>query len=179
LSQIRIWSAGCSTGEEPYSLSIAIQEYLQARPMGLPADIQIVATDISSTVLTAAGTGRYQEKSLNRGISAERKQRFFVPDGDVWQVRDELRRRVTFRTLNLKDSYAPLGRFDVIFCRNVLIYFSAELKRDILGRMQALLNPGGFLVLGASESLSSYSDGFEMIRCNPGVIYRLKQRAGN
>lgn len=173
-SQLQFWSAGCSTGEEPYSISMAIQEYQQSNPVGLPADVQILATDISSHVLAAANTGRYDEKSLARGISADRKQRFFVPDGGAWRVRDEIRRRVTFRSLNLKDSYAALGRFDVIFCRNVLIYFSADLKRDILQRMHGVLKPRGFLVLGASESVSGYSDDFEMIRGKPGVIYRRK-----
>ena len=174
VSQLQFWSAGCSTGEEPYSISMAIQEYLQANPMGLPTDIHILATDISSNVLASANAGRYDEKSLARGISAQRKQRFFMPDGGAWRVRDEIRRRVAFRPLNLKDSYAALGRFDAIFCRNVLIYFSADLKRDILQRMHAVLKPRGFLVLGASESVSGYSDGFEMIRGKPGVIYRRK-----
>jgi chemotaxis protein methyltransferase CheR len=175
-SNLRIWSAACSTGEEPYSLSIAIAEYQMVNPGRLPADIQIVATDISPSVLELARAGQYDEKNLSRGLSAERRQRFFVEKGARWEVREEVRRRVRFQELNLKTSYTLLGKFDVIFCRNVLIYFSGELKRDILDRMAERLLPGGLLVLGASESLSGYSESFDMVRCQPGVVYRLRGR---
>jgi chemotaxis protein methyltransferase CheR len=175
-ANLRIWSAACSTGEEPYSLAMAIAEYQIANPGRLPADIQIVATDISSSVLAQARTGQYEEKNLARGLSAERRQRFFVNKGARWEVREEIRRRVRFQEINLKSSYALLGKFDMIFCRNVLIYFSGELKSDILNRMAERLQPRGVLVLGASESLSGYSEAFEMVRCQPGVVYRLKGR---
>jgi chemotaxis protein methyltransferase CheR len=173
--QLRIWSAACSSGQEPYSISMTIQEYLASRPGSLPSNTQIIATDISPTVLAAANSGIYEKMSLSRGLSEERRQRHFIQRGDSWEVRPELRNRVTFRELNLLESYASLGRFDIVFCRNVLIYFSAERKRDILTRIACTLNPGGYLFLGGSESPSSYCDAFEMVRTPYGVVYRLKE----
>ncbi len=170
---VRIWSAACSSGQEPYSISMAIQEFLSANPGGL-VGAQILATDISSGVLNEAKVGIYDEMALSRGLSAERRQRFFSPRGDAWEVRPLIRSRVTFTPLNLLQSYGLLGRFDVIFCRNVLIYFSSISKADILSRFAKVLNSGGYLFLGSSESISGYSDDFEMVRCNPGVVYRLR-----
>ncbi len=174
----RIWSAACSSGQEPYSISMVAEEFQSAnRGSGL-LDIQIVATDISPAILQEAKDAYYDPLALSRGLSAERKQRFFVRDtqhwSERWQVKPEIRRRVRFTQANLLQSYATLGKFDVIFCRNVLIYFSAESKTDILARMARALNPGGYLVLGASESITQYSEEFTMERCQPGVIYRVK-----
>lgn len=171
---IRVWSAACSTGQEPYSLSMAVQEYQQAHPGVLRVPVQILGTDISPSVLREARRAQYDRLSMSRGLSPERKQRFFTVQGQRWEVRPEIRSRVSFRELNLKQSFALLGRFDVVFCRNVLIYFSAELKRDILARISGIMNPGGYLFLGASESMSGYSEAFEMVRASPGVIYRRK-----
>jgi chemotaxis protein methyltransferase CheR len=170
---VRIWSAACSSGQEPYSISMTVQEYLSGNP-GALGDVQIVATDISPAILKEAKDARYDEMTLARGISAERKQRFFTAAGRQWEVRPEIRARVRFLSLNLLQSYALLGRFDIIFCRNVLIYFSSESKSDIMARMGKTLNPGGHLFLGASESITNYSGAYEMVRCNPGVVYKLK-----
>jgi chemotaxis protein methyltransferase CheR len=174
--QVRIWSAACSTGQEPYSLSMMVSEYLQSRPGSLPATgIQILGTDISPRVLEQARSGCYENVAVARGLSAERKQRYFRQAASgCWQVNEVIAARITFRELNLMQPYATLGKFDVIFCRNVLIYFSTELKRDILARMAKALNPGGYLVLGGSESISNYSNDFELLRWRNGVIYKLK-----
>jgi chemotaxis protein methyltransferase CheR len=170
---VRIWSAACSSGQEPYSISMTVQEYLASNP-GALGDVQIVATDISPAILKEAKDARYDDMTLARGISAERKQRFFTAIGKQWEVRPEIRARVRFLSLNLLQSYGLLGRFDLIFCRNVLIYFSSESKSDIMARMGKTLNPGGHLFLGASESITNYSDAYDMVRCNPGVVYKLK-----
>lgn len=174
---LRMWSAACSTGQEPYSVSIAIQEFLARNP-GAFVDVQITATDISPAVLEEAKTGYYDAMAVARGLPAEIKDRYFQRDTkhweERWQVRDDVRRRVRFTRANLLSSYSVLGRFDVIFCRNVLIYFSAESKIDILKRMADCLNPGGYLFLGASEAITQYSDAFDMLRCSPGVVYRKK-----
>lgn len=174
---LRIWSAACSTGQEPYSVSITVQEFLTRNPGSL-SDVQITATDISPSVLEEAKTGYYDPMALARGLPPEIKGRYFQKDKhhweERWQVRADIRKRIRFSTGNLLASYAALGRFDIIFCRNVLIYFSSESKLDILQRMTAALNPGGYLFLGASESLSQFSDAFEMLRCNSGVVYRKK-----
>jgi chemotaxis protein methyltransferase CheR len=172
---IRIWSAACSTGQEPYSLSMMTQEYLQSKPGSLPQDaVQIIGTDISPSVLATAKSGIYEGVAVSRGLQQERRTRFFHELSDGWEVSDEIKQRVSFRELNLMQSYTLLGRFDIIYCRNVLIYFSTELKRDILSRMAKSLNPGGFLILGGSESITNYSDEFELIRWRNGVIYQLK-----
>ena len=177
---IRIWSAACSSGQEPYSISMAVQEFLLGRPGTLPGGVQIVATDISPSILGEAMVGIYDSTSLARGLSEERKQRFFTAKeakpvlASRWEVKPEIKSRVVFKELNLMKNYAVLGKFDVIFCRNVLIYFATELKVDILSRLAQALNPGGFLLLGASESIANYSDDFAMVRYPSGVIYKLK-----
>ena len=171
---LRFWSAACSSGQEPYSISMVVQEYVLSKPGQLPWGVQIVGTDISSTMLKEANAGIYDSMSLARGVSPERRQRFFTPLGDKWQLKPEIRGRASFKELNLKQNYAALGKFDVIFCRNVLIYFSAELKRDILSRLAQALNPGGYLILGSSEAISSLSDAFDMVHYASGVVYRLK-----
>jgi len=176
-AQLQIWSAACSSGQEPYSISMVLQEYLSRRPGSLPNNIRITATDISSSMLRDAQTAQYDRMSLARGVSEERLKKFFLPKGDRWEVRPEIRNRVTFRELNLLQSYAGLGRFDIVFCRNVLIYFSADLKRDILQRIARTLKPRGYLFLGGSESPTSYVNLFEMVRTPAGVVYRLKETA--
>ncbi len=170
----RIWSAACSTGQEPYSISMIVQEFMGSRPGSL-VDAQIHATDISPSILKEAKEAVYDHLALARGLSPERKQKYFVQVRDKhWQARPEITRRVRFSQTNLLQSYSLLGRFDVIFCRNVLIYFSSESKSDILARMARILNPGGYLFLGSSESISQYSDDFEMVRCPRGSVYRVK-----
>lgn len=173
----RVWSAACSTGQEPYSIGITVQEFLSKNP-GAISDVQIVATDISPAVLEEAKAGYYDALAVARGLPPEIKVRHFQKDQqhweERWQVKADIRKRVRFTHANLLSSYAVLGRFDVIFCRNVLIYFSMASKVDILKRMADALNPGGYLFLGASESISQYSAAFEMLRCNPGVVYRKK-----
>lgn len=174
-SRLRIWSAACSSGQEPYSISMTIQEFQQKNPGMLTAPIEIIGTDISSTVLNIAKAAKYDELSLSRGISEQRRKQFFSQaDGNRWQINDKVRTPVRFTELNLLQSYSLLGRFDLIFCRNVLIYFSSELKSDILTRMSQILNPGGYLVLGGSESPTGYCRAFEMTRYPQGVVYRLK-----
>ncbi len=171
---LRIWSAACSTGQEPYSISMTVSEFQQANPGALRGDVQIIATDISPSALRIARAGVYERITVVRGLSEERRNRFFLDHGERWEVKPEIRRRVSFSEGNLMSSYAALGRFDIIFCRNVLIYFSADLKRDILGRMAQSLNPNGYLFLGGSESPTSYSPAYQMVRTPQGVVYRLR-----
>ncbi len=151
---LRFWSAACSSGQEPYSISMIIEEFKSRHPGVIRREPTIVGTDISSKVLMAAREARYDSLSINRGLSEQRRQLFFklCADGS-FQLHPQIAARVEFRTLNLLDSYALLGSFDVVFCRNVLIYFSADMKIDILRRMRATLKPGSSLILGASESM--------------------------
>jgi len=179
LPQLRIWSAACSSGQEAYSISITIQEYLASKPGSLPNNIQIIGTDISASMLNDASAALYDNMSLARGMSEERKKRYFQPRGEKWEVRPEIKNRASFRELNLLHNYSSLGKFDIVFCRNVLIYFSSELKTDILNRIAKTLNPGGYLFLGGSESPTSYTDAFELVRTPKGVAYRVKESASN
>ncbi|WP_318453482.1 CheR family methyltransferase [Photobacterium leiognathi] len=171
---IKIWSAASSSGQEPYSMAMTVLETQAKRPGFLPS-IQITATDISQTMLETCRAGVYDNLALSRGLSPERRRMFFEDNGDgKMKVNAKVKQMVHFRPQNLKDSYALLGKFDVIFCRNVLIYFSPEMKAKVLNQLAASLNPGGYLFLGASESLTGLTEQFEMIRCNPGIIYKLK-----
>jgi chemotaxis protein methyltransferase CheR len=174
---MRIWSAACSTGQEPYSIAITAQEFAGRNPAAAP-DVQIVATDISPVVVEDAKKGIYDPLALSRGLPDEIRNRYFERDAkhweERWQVCADIRRKIRFAQGNLLANYAALGRFDVIFCRNVLIYFSSVSKTDIIRRMADTLNPGGYLFLGASEALSQYSDAFEMVRCSSGVVYKKK-----
>lgn len=171
---IRIWSAACSSGQEPYSISMAVSEYLAARPGNQCPRVEIVGTDISPTVLAQASTGEYEEFEVARGLSPERLARHFTQVQKRYRIRDELRRRVSFREFNLLTSFSLLGRFDVVFCRNVLIYFSPESKTDILGRISEQLAPGGYLFLGGSEPVNNYSMWYEMQRVGRTVLYQRK-----
>ncbi len=176
-SRLRIWSAASSTGQEPYSISMILSETKMKSPGFLSAPVEIVGTDISNTVLEIARRGEYDGLSLARGISDERRKIFFKAlDKDRWQLQDKIKSIVKFSELNLLQNYALLGKFDLIFCRNVLIYFSAELKSDILTRMAKALNPGGYIILGGSESPTGYCRDFEMVRFSRGVVYRLKNK---
>lgn len=171
---IKIWSAASSSGQEPYSIAMTIKE-LQLKKPGLIGNITITATDISSTMLDNCREGIYDNLALNRGLSHERKVQFFESaDEGRMMVNSSLKKMVTFKPQNLMDSYSALGKFDIIFCRNVLIYFSPQMKAKVISQMASALNPGGYLLLGASESLAGVSTLFEMLRCDPGIIYKLK-----
>lgn len=172
---VKIWSAASSSGQEPYSISMTIMEYQQGRPSAFAGGVSILGTDISNTMLEHCQRAEYDGLALARGLSPERRSRFFEESGKgMMRVKETVRKRVSFRHLNLLDSYTLLGKFDIIFCRNVLIYFSPEVKAKIIRQFAQSLNSRGYLILGASESLSSLNEDFEMIRCNPGIIYRKK-----
>lgn len=170
----RIWSAACSSGQEPYTISIIISEYIQSVGQSKLANIDVIATDISESMLEQAEQAHYAQATIARGLSEKMKRSYFEPAEDGWTVSNEIKRRVSFKHQNLLASFATLGKFDIIFCRNVLIYFSPERKADILKRMAAIMNPGGYLFLGASETTMSYSDDFEMCRSPEGVFFQLK-----
>ena len=170
---LKIWSAASSSGQEPYSIAMSILEYQQSKPGSFPGGVQIVGTDISSTMLEHCKYGHYDSLALARGLSVERKRQFFE-DGDngMLKVKDSVKKLVSFRPLNLLNSYSLMGRFDIVFCRNVLIYFAPEIKAQILSQINGVLNKDGYLFLGASESLSGLNQKFDMLRCNPGIVYQ-------
>ena len=173
--RLRIWSAACCSGQEPYSLSMSIDEFERSNAGQLRSGAQIVATDLSGGILNAAKSAEYDSLSVARGLSQERLARHFdqLAPGR-WALKPALRNRVEFRAINLLDSYSMLGKFDIVFCRNVLIYFSADVKKDILRRIHATLKPGGYLMLGASEALNGLPELYQMVQCNPGIVYQAR-----
>lgn len=173
----RIWSAACSSGQEPYTISMILTEYLEKHHHSGLQHSQIIATDISAKMIEEAKAAYYDQATIDRGLSTTRRQSFFKVAPGGWTVSDDIKQRVSFRQQNLLEDYAELGKFDIIFCRNVLIYFSPQRKADILNRMAAIMRPGGYLFLGASETTLSYSDSFEMVRSPSGVFFRLKPTA--
>ena len=174
-NSLKIWSAASSSGQEPYSISMAIAEYQASNPRSLSSNFNILGTDISNTMLDHCKLAQYDGLALARGLSPERKLKFLQDSGQgMMQVKENIRRMTNFRHLNLLDNYSLLGRFDIIFCRNVLIYFAPEIKAQIIEKFSRSLNDKGFLLLGASESMSGLSDKFNMLRCSPGIIYQKK-----
>ena len=168
----RIWSAAASTGQEAYSIAISIQGAISARQLPASFSYEILGTDISQSSLEQAEAGRYCGMAAARGLTSEQRHRYFLSDDDCIEVQPVYRKNIRFRSFNLLTGFEGLGRFDVIFCRNVLIYFSQERKRDIIERFSKVLNPGGCLFLGSTESLSGHDDLFEMQRHGTGLVYR-------
>ncbi|WP_196158139.1 protein-glutamate O-methyltransferase CheR [Reinekea sp. G2M2-21] len=169
---LRIWSAACSTGQEPYSMSMVINEFKEKKRVFSSGE-KIIATDISPSALAQAKSGEYATLAIGRGLDpANLKKHFTEIEGGRFKISPKIASCIEFRLLNLQDSYSLLGKFDIVFCRNVLIYFTAEFKRDILTRIHATLNPGGYLMIGASEAVNGLSDLYEMVHCRPGIIYR-------
>ena len=173
---LNIWSAACSTGQEPYSISMIAEEYRKKNLGKLSRGVSLTATDISPSVLAKAKHGSYEMLALGRGMSKERLDLYFTADeSGSWQIKPEISKAVDFKSLNLLQNFTGLaGQFDLVFCRNVLIYFSQELKHDILKRIHGKLRPGGYLFLGASESMTGMNEYFEMVQCHPGIIYKAK-----
>jgi chemotaxis protein methyltransferase CheR len=171
-SRVRIWSAACSTGQEPYSLSIAAQEYLLGDPARLPGGVEILATDIAQAALDEARRGVYCGALAGRGLSDERRQRYFTAQGDCLSVRNEIRQRVLFRQFNLTGGIQVLGQFDVIFCRHVVGYFATERRREVLGRLIQALKPGGFLFLGPGEVPDGFAADLEERTAHGATAYR-------
>jgi chemotaxis protein methyltransferase CheR len=170
---VRLWSAACSSGQESYNLAMCVHDYLAALGSGKITNATVLGTDISSKILEEARRGIYCGLSASRGMTTEQQQRYFIVRDDCLEVRPAIKQRVNFRELNLTERFDALGKFDVIFCRNVLIYFSIDQKADIINRFADSLNPGGFLFLGSTESLSAHSDRFEMVNSNKAIGYRL------
>ncbi|MBB1073957.1 protein-glutamate O-methyltransferase CheR [Rhodoferax sp. 4810] len=168
---IRIWSAACSSGQEPYSISMAVSEWEASFPPK-NANVSIIATDLSESILTDARTGLYDGLSIVRGLTQDRRDKFFTRTAHGHQIKPDIQRRVRFQKLNLLESYASLGKFDIVFCRNVLIYFSADTKRRVFDSIAKQLEPGSYLFIGASESAASYTKQFETRRLPQGTVLR-------
>jgi chemotaxis protein methyltransferase CheR len=166
---LRVWSAACSSGQEAYTLAMQLHDNL---PNGW--SYEILGTDISTEVLARAEAGRYSQLEVNRGLPATALVKHFERVGSQWQVAAHLRKNVTFRRLNLAAPLPPLGQFDVIFLRNVLIYFDVATKRSVLDRAGSVLKPDGWLFLGSAETTIGIDDRFDRVVTGRTSAYRLR-----
>ena len=172
-SRIRIWCAACSTGQEPYSIAMMLDQN-PALTGGVP--VEIVATDISDRCLDRGRQGLFTQFEVQRGLPVQMLMHYFTQQDDHWRISERLRQMVSFRKLNLMDATYNLGRFDIVFCRNVLIYFDGPTKGEVMDRIAGTMNPGGFLLLGAAESIVGLSQSFEATQDRRG-LYKLAARA--
>jgi chemotaxis protein methyltransferase CheR len=168
--RVRIWSAGCATGQEPLSLAMHYAERQADRRTPVP---EIVATDVSDTALGRARSGRYNQFEIQRGLPIRRMMRWFDGDGGDWVAKAELLRLIQFRRMNLVTDRPPPGKFDVVLCRNVLIYLSAPTKMAVFAMLAEALAPGGTLVLGAGETVIGQTGLFEPSRRFRGFYDRV------
>jgi len=174
--KVRIWSAAASTGQEPYSLAILVREFAMAHAfLGIAQDdFAILATDISSKVLERAGRGAFNDVEIARGLSDEQRQKYFLRNDKHWVIKPELRAMVEYRRMNLVEPQNLMASFDVVFCRNVLIYFDDATKKRIIDHMHRKLTPDGFLVLGSAENLYNLTDKFKSELLDGTILYRRK-----
>ncbi|MFC1614316.1 CheR family methyltransferase [Gemmatimonadota bacterium] len=166
---LSIWSTACATGQEVYSIAMVVKEIL---PNPDKWRIQILGTDISESAIARSGQGRYSKFEMEKGLPPEKVSRFFNQDGDFWRIKDEIRAMVGFKKFNLMHLLADLGRFDIIFCRNVAIYFSPEDRKSLFNRIADQLKPQGILILGSTESLYNDSSRYRRLEYNKTVYYR-------
>lgn len=169
---LHIWSAACSTGQEAYSIVMSIEEYFP----GLKGwDVRVYASDISLRILEKAREGIYSTMELNRGLSPALQAKYFSPKDDKWQIAHHLRRKVEFFPMNLTlDTWPHLPVMDIVFLRNVMIYFNAATKQGVLSRVRRNLYPESVLILGHSESVLHSDPLFEAVRHDRAVVYKLK-----
>ena len=158
--RIRIWCAAASTGQEPYSLAICLKE-MGSQLAGWRTEI--LATDLSVEVLEKASAGIYSQFEVQRGLPIQMLVKYFTQVGEMWQIAREIRAMIQYRPFNLLDDFAQLGYFDVVFCRNVLIYFDQPTKIAVLERMARVIEPDGYLVMGAAETVVGLTNSFRPI----------------
>ena len=168
---IRIWSAACSTGQEVYSLAIVLKELL---PDAAKYKVQLLGTDISDDAIAQASYGQYNKFEIERGLNQDKLNRYFNSNGNYWKIRDDIRVMVAFKKLNLMLPFQELGKFDIIFCRNVAIYFTLEDRRKLFNNIADILEPDGYLVIGSTESLTGICPRFEPQRHLRSIFYQLK-----
>jgi len=164
---ISIWSAACSHGQEPYSIAMTLEEE-KARMGG--CGYKILATDLDTQVLKKAGEGLYTQFEVQRGLPIQMLLKYFSQrDSNTWHINDSLKKNIQFRQYNLLDSFSPLGKFDLIMCRNVLIYFDEATKRSVLARLAEALTPHGVLFLGSAETVIGMCDALKPLPGEPGI----------
>ena len=167
--KIHLWCGAASTGQEPYSIMMTLRENF---PSLQAWDIKLTATDLSSKALARCKSGRYSQQEVERGLPVALLNRYFTKQGNEWEAKESIRVGIEFRELNLLDSWFNLGRFDIVFMRNVLIYFDVEIKRMLFGKIRKILAPDGYLLLGGAESPFNLDNQFVRFPYDRGGVYR-------
>ena len=170
-TNIKIWSAASSTGQELYSIAIIIKELI---PDLSRYNISLLGTDISDMAVSQASYGKYNKFEIERGLPQKQLQRYFTLFGDSWKIKDEIRAMVNFKKLNLMLPFAALGKFDIIFCRNVAIYFTLEDRKKLFNKIADSLADDGFLVIGSTESLTGVCPRFVPLKHLKSLFYQKK-----
>jgi len=165
-NRLRIWSAACSSGQEPYTIAMML---LENQDKFGDMKFEILATDLSTEIVDKAKDGAYSQFEVQRGLPIQLLVKYFTQTESAWQISDDIRNMVRFQTFNLLDSYGVLGKFDIIFCRNVLIYFDQDTKGAILSRMADISPPDGALFLGGAESVIGISSDYQPVSGVRGV----------
>jgi chemotaxis protein methyltransferase CheR len=169
--RLTIWSAACSTGQEPYSLAMLLLEHF---PQLAGWEVSILATDLSPTVLKLAQEGRYSQFEVNRGLPASYLVKYFTRVDEKWCLKDEVKRLVEFRPMNLIQSWPVMPPLDLVFIRNVMIYFDVETKKTILRKIRNCLLPHGSLFLGTAETTTSLDPAYQPVTFGKAVVYQMK-----
>ena len=173
--QLNFWCGAASTGQESYSVMMTLAEHF---PELLSWNFKYIATELCQDAMARAKAGRYSQLEVNRGLPATLLVKYFARQGAEWEFREDLRKRVDFRERNLIKEWVWMPPLDIVFLRNVLIYFDIETKKTILGKVRKLLRPGGYLVLGGAETTLNLDDGFERVAFDKTACYRVKQSSG-
>jgi chemotaxis protein methyltransferase CheR len=169
-ANLKIWSSACSTGQEIYSIAIVIKELLGNNGSH---KISLMGTDLSDAAVAQASAGTYNKFEIERGLPREKLQRYFSPSGNSWKIKDEIRAMATFRRMNLMQPFSGLGKFDIIFCRNVAIYFTLQDRKKLFNKIADVLQPDGYLLIGSTESLTGICPRFTPKRHLRSVYYQL------
>ena len=169
--RLNIWSAACSSGQEPYSLAMLTHEYFTTQPGW---SVSITASDISEEMLNYSKKGHYTQLEINRGLPVTMMVKYFENQGSVWKAKDNIRSMLNFRKLNLSEPWPMMTKMDIIFLRNVLIYFDQETKKNILKKVRQQLHPEGYLFLGSAETTFNLDDSFERKIIGRAVCYQLR-----
>jgi len=170
---LNLWCGAASSGQEPYTIALILREHF---PTLLSWTVRFVATDISREMLVRSRAGRYGQHEVNRGLPAPLLVKYFQKQGMEWQLKEDIRRMIDFRELNLAETWPSLPPVDLIFLRNVMIYFNVDTKKAILGKVRRLLKPDGYLFLGGAETTMNLDESFERVQLDKTSCYRLRNR---
>lgn len=170
---LNIWSAACSSGQEPYSIAILLDEHF---PELFAWNVQLIASDISHQILDRARQGCYNQQEISRGLPPSLREKYFQHSSNKWQIDAQIRQRVDFTHVNLAENWPSMPQMDIIFLRNVLIYFDVRTKQTILTKARQLLQPDGYLFLGGGETTLNLDPAFKPIQLDKAICYRLRDR---